>query len=33
MAASLLVLSPVALLFLFAQRYFIEGITFTGLRG
>jgi ABC-type glycerol-3-phosphate transport system permease component len=33
MAASLLVLSPVALLFLVAQRYFIEGITFTGLRG
>jgi multiple sugar transport system permease protein len=33
MAASTVVLAPIALLFFFAQRTFIEGITFTGLRG
>ncbi|MSR84535.1 MAG: carbohydrate ABC transporter permease [Candidatus Latescibacteria bacterium] len=32
MAASLLMTLPVILLFFFAQRYFIEGITFTGMR-
>lgn len=32
MAASLLMALPVILLFLLAQRYFIEGITFTGMR-
>jgi multiple sugar transport system permease protein len=33
MAASLWVLLPVAILFFFTQKTFIEGITFTGLRG
>lgn len=33
MAASLLVLSPMIILFFFTQRTFVEGITFTGLRG
>ncbi len=33
MAASITVLAPVAILFFLAQRTFIEGITFTGLRG
>ncbi|MGH2614570.1 MAG: carbohydrate ABC transporter permease [Thermomicrobiales bacterium] len=33
MAASLVVLAPVALLFFFTQKTFIQGITFTGLRG
>jgi ABC-type glycerol-3-phosphate transport system permease component len=33
MAASVVVLAPVAILFFIAQRAFIEGITFTGLRG
>ncbi|MCC7263150.1 MAG: carbohydrate ABC transporter permease [Candidatus Latescibacteria bacterium] len=32
MAASLLMTLPVILLFFLAQRYFIEGITFTGMR-
>jgi multiple sugar transport system permease protein len=33
MATSLVVLSPVAVLFFLTQKTFIEGITFTGLRG
>ncbi len=33
MSASLWVLSPVAILFFLTQKTFIEGITFTGLRG
>ena len=33
MAASLLVLLPVIIIFFFAQRYFIEGITLTGIKG
>jgi multiple sugar transport system permease protein len=33
MAASAVILAPVALIFILAQRFFIEGITFTGLRG
>ncbi|MBX6773269.1 MAG: carbohydrate ABC transporter permease [Chloroflexi bacterium] len=33
MAASLMVLSPMIILFFFTQRTFVEGITFTGLRG
>jgi ABC-type glycerol-3-phosphate transport system permease component len=33
MAASVVVLAPIALLFFLTQRTFIEGITFTGLRG
>ncbi|HEY7030196.1 MAG TPA: carbohydrate ABC transporter permease [Thermomicrobiales bacterium] len=33
MAASVVILAPIALLFIVAQRVFIEGITFTGLRG
>jgi len=32
-AASGVVLSPIAILFLPAQRTFLEGISFTGLRG
>jgi multiple sugar transport system permease protein len=32
MAASLLMTLPVILLFFFAQRYFIQGVTFTGMR-
>lgn len=33
MAASLMVLSPMIVLFFLTQRTFVEGITFTGLRG
>jgi multiple sugar transport system permease protein len=33
MAASTVVLAPVAILFFLAQKTFIEGISFTGLRG
>lgn len=33
MAASLVVMLPILVLFFFAQRYFIEGITLTGLKG
>jgi ABC-type glycerol-3-phosphate transport system permease component len=33
MAVSLIVLAPIALIFLFAQRQFIEGITLTGIKG
>jgi ABC-type glycerol-3-phosphate transport system permease component len=33
MAASVVVLAPVAILFFLAQKAFIEGISFTGLRG
>lgn len=33
MAASTMVVAPVILLFFFAQRYFIQGITFTGIKG
>lgn len=33
MAATAVILAPVALIFVLAQRFFIEGITFTGLRG
>ena len=33
MAASLLVSAPLLVLFFFTQRYFIEGITITGMRG
>jgi multiple sugar transport system permease protein len=33
MAASVIMVLPVALLFFFLQRYFIEGITLTGLKG
>ena len=33
MAASVVVLAPVAILFFLAQKTFIEGISFTGLRG
>jgi multiple sugar transport system permease protein len=32
MAASLLTMLPVLLLFFFAQRYFIQGVTFTGVK-
>ena len=31
--AAAVILAPVALIFILAQRFFIEGITFTGLRG
>lgn len=33
MAASLIVASPTIVLFFFSQRYFIEGITLTGIKG
>ena len=33
LAASTLVTLPVVILFIFTQQYFIEGITFTGLKG
>jgi len=33
MAASLIALAPVLVIFIFAQRYFIEGIVLTGLKG
>jgi multiple sugar transport system permease protein len=33
MAAATLMVTPVMVLFLFAQRYFVEGITLTGLKG
>jgi multiple sugar transport system permease protein len=33
MAAAVVILAPIAILFVLAQRVFIEGITFTGLRG
>ena len=33
MAASVMMVLPVVLLFFFLQRYFIEGIALTGLKG
>jgi len=33
MAASLVVMLPVVILFFFAQKYFIQGIVFTGVKG
>jgi multiple sugar transport system permease protein len=33
MAASSLAIIPMIIIFFFAQRYFIEGITFSGLKG
>jgi multiple sugar transport system permease protein len=33
MAASIVALLPMVIIFFFAQRYFIEGITFTGIKG
>jgi multiple sugar transport system permease protein len=33
MAASILVAAPLVLIYFFAQRKFIEGITLTGLKG
>ena len=33
MAATLLVMAPVILLFFFAQRAFVEGVTLTGVKG
>ncbi len=33
MAASIMVMLPVIILFFFAQRYFIQGIVFTGVKG
>ena len=33
MAASTLIMAPVLLVFFFTQRYFIEGVTLTGLKG
>jgi multiple sugar transport system permease protein len=33
MAATVVITAPLVLLFLFAQRRFIEGITMTGLKG
>jgi multiple sugar transport system permease protein len=33
MAAATVVMAPTVLLFFFAQRFFIEGITLTGMKG
>jgi multiple sugar transport system permease protein len=33
MAGSFLMILPVVLVFFFAQRYFIQGITMTGMKG
>ena len=33
MAASCVAVVPMIIIFFFAQRYFIEGITFSGLKG
>jgi multiple sugar transport system permease protein len=33
MAATLLVTAPVIIMFFFAQRVFIEGVTLTGVKG
>jgi multiple sugar transport system permease protein len=33
MAASLTVVAPIIVLYFFTQRYFIEGITATGVKG
>jgi multiple sugar transport system permease protein len=33
MAASLIFLAPVLLLFFFAQKVFVEGVTLTGVKG
>jgi multiple sugar transport system permease protein len=33
MAATLIVIAPVVLLFFFAQRAFVEGVTLTGVKG
>jgi len=33
MAASMMSVLPMIVIFFFAQRYFIEGITFSGLKG
>lgn len=33
MAASIVALLPMVIIFFFAQRYFIQGITFTGIKG
>lgn len=33
MAASLLILIPIFLIFLFAQKYFVEGVKMTGIKG
>ena len=33
MAAATMVMLPVLMLFFFTQRYFIEGVTLTGIKG
>ncbi len=33
MAATVLVMAPVILVFLFAQKAFVEGVTLTGVKG
>ena len=33
MAASRLMMLPVIVIFLFAQRYFLRGVTLTGMKG
>ena len=33
MAATLIVMAPVIVLFLFAQKAFVEGVTLTGVKG
>jgi multiple sugar transport system permease protein len=32
-AGSLLMITPVILIFFFAQKYFIQGVTLTGMKG
>jgi len=33
MALSVLILIPIVIIFIFSQRYFVEGITMTGMKG
>ena len=33
MAASVIVMMPVLVIYFFAQRYFVQGIVFTGVKG
>ena len=33
MAGSLLMITPVIIIFFFAQKYFIQGVTLTGMKG
>jgi multiple sugar transport system permease protein len=33
MAATMLAIAPIIVLFFFTQRYFIQGVTLTGIKG